>query len=98
MLGSINTPFDECINILKEKMELDPGFKEFYEWAREHNVPIVVLSSGMKPIIRALFEVMLGPKLDGLTIIANDVESRDGKDINSPGGWEIRYHDDRYCD
>ncbi|KAJ9363375.1 hypothetical protein DTO280E4_2783 [Paecilomyces variotii] len=94
MLESINTPFDECIQILKTHMKLDPGFKAFYEWAKEHNVPIVILSSGMIPIIKALIEVMLGPETDNITIVANEVESRNGKDINSEGGWQIKYHDD----
>ncbi len=90
--------FAECIQILKENMKLDPYFTEFYNWAKENNVPIVVLSSGMVPIISGLFEELLGHKPDPkhLAIVANDVESRDGKDINTPGGWQIKYHDDRY--
>lgn len=96
MLQHIDTPFDQCIDILKKNMKLDPGFKAFYEWAKEHNVPIVILSSGMIPIIRALIEVMLGEETDNLTIVANEVEGRNGKDINDVGGWQIRYRDDRY--
>jgi 2-hydroxy-3-keto-5-methylthiopentenyl-1-phosphate phosphatase len=95
MMDSIKTPYNECIEILKKEMTLDPHFMEFYHWAQENNVPIVVLSSGMKPIIEALFEKFLGQRPDNLTIIANDVESRDGKDINSEGGWQIKYRDDR---
>lgn len=97
MLDSVKPGFDECIQVLKENMQLDPYFTEFYYWAKENNVPIVVVSSGMRPIISALFEVLLGHKPDPkhLAIVANDVESRDGKDINSPGGWQIKYHDDR---
>jgi len=49
----------------------------------------------MIPIIRALLEKLLGHKPDHIVIIANDVESRDGKHINTPGGWQIKYHDDR---
>ncbi|GAD97828.1 conserved hypothetical protein [Paecilomyces variotii No. 5] len=94
MLEHIETPFDQCIDILKKNMKLDPGFKAFYEWAKEHNVPIVILSSGMVPIIKALIEVMLGEETDNLTIVANEVEGRHGKDINSVGGWQIRYRDD----
>lgn len=97
MLDSVKPGFGECIQILKDNMKLDPYFTEFYNWAKEHNVPIVVLSSGMVPIISGLFEVLLGHKPDPkhLAIVANDVESRDGKDINTPGGWQIKYHDDR---
>ena len=96
MLESIKTPFDECIRILCENMELDPYFAEFYYWAKENNVPIVVLSSGMVPIIHSLLVKLLGHEPDNIQIVANDVRSRDGKDINTEGGWEIVYHDDRY--
>lgn len=97
MLDSVKPGFAECVQVLKENMKLDPYFTDFYNWAKEHNVPIVVLSSGMAPIISALFEQLLGHKPDPkhLAIVANDVESRDGKDINTPGGWQIKYHDDR---
>lgn len=96
MLDSVKTPYNECIATLQRNMRLDPYFVEFYNWAKENNVPIVVLSSGMVPIIRALFETLLGPNLDNLYIVANDVESRDGKDINTEGGWQIKYHDDSH--
>lgn len=97
MLGSIKTPYDECIATLLKNMKLDPYFEKFYYWARDNNVPIVILSSGMKPIISALLEKFLGHKPgDHLHIVCNEVVSRDGKDINSEGGWEIKYHDDRY--
>ncbi|GIJ81803.1 hypothetical protein Asppvi_000306 [Aspergillus pseudoviridinutans] len=97
MLDSVKTPFNKCIEILQENMKLDPHFVEFYYWAEENNVPIVVLSSGMKPIISALFESLLGHKpRSHLHIVSNDVESRDGKDINTTGGWQIKYHDDSH--
>lgn len=96
MLDSVKTPFNECIEQLKKAVKLDPYFVEFYEWAKANNVPIVVLSSGMIPIISALLENLLGHKPEDLHIVANDVVSRDGKDINSEAGWEIQFHDDRY--
>jgi 2-hydroxy-3-keto-5-methylthiopentenyl-1-phosphate phosphatase len=96
MLESIKTPYDECIEILLKNMKLDPYFEEFYHWAEDNNVPIVILSSGMRPIISALLEKFLGHKpASHLTIISNEPTSRDGKDINSEGGWQIEYHDDR---
>lgn len=97
MLDSVKVPFNECIEQLKKNMQLDPYFVEFYHWSKENNVPIVVLSSGMTPVISALFETLLGHKPDDhLVIVANDVESRDGKDINTEGGWQIKYHDDSH--
>ncbi|KAK4170013.1 HAD-like domain-containing protein [Cladorrhinum sp. PSN259] len=95
MLDSINTPFNECIDILRKNITLDPGFKEFFEWAKENNVPIVVLSGGMEPIIRALLAHYLGEEeAASLQIVSNDVVPRPGKSINEKGGWEITYHDE----
>ncbi|KAJ5898997.1 hypothetical protein N7495_003741 [Penicillium taxi] len=97
MLASIKTPYNECIDILLKNMKLDPYFEEFYNWAEENNVPIVILSSGMVPIISALLEKFLGHKpRSHITIIANDVVSRDGKDINSEGGWDIKFRDESH--
>ncbi|EPS33654.1 Pdp3-interacting factor 1 [Penicillium oxalicum] len=97
MLESINTPYDQCIEILKKNMKLDPYFEKFYYWAEENNVPIVILSSGMRPIISALLEQFLGHKPKShLTIVCNEVIPRNGKDINSEGGWQISYHDDSH--
>ncbi|KAK3390729.1 HAD-like domain-containing protein [Podospora didyma] len=96
MLDSVHTPFDECIATLIANIQLDPGFKEFLAWARENNVPVVVLSGGMEPIIRALLTHYLGEdEAAGLQIVSNHVAVREGKSgINEVGGWKIVYHDD----
>ena len=94
MMGSITTPYNECIEILLSNIMLDPGFKEFYDWSRENNVPIVILSGGMAPIIRALLDKLLGPGWD-IQIVSNDVRPREGKNINEEGGWRIEFHDAR---
>lgn len=95
MMDSVKTPYDQCIKILLENIKLDPYFKEFYEWARENNVPVVVLSSGMVPIIRALLVHLVGEHAEDIQIVSNDVTSRNGKDINTEGGWNIVFHDER---
>jgi 2,3-diketo-5-methylthio-1-phosphopentane phosphatase len=95
MLDSIKTPFDQCIKTLIENIKLDPYFKEFYDWARANNVPVVVLSGGMTPIIQALLTHLVGPEAEHIQIVSNEVASRDGKHINEEGGWTIKYHDDR---
>lgn len=95
MLDSIDTPFDKCVDFLCQRITLDPHFTEFYNWAKDNNVPIVVLSSGMVPIIHALLVKLLGHEPENIQIVANQVASRDGKDINSKCGWQIDFHDDR---
>jgi 2-hydroxy-3-keto-5-methylthiopentenyl-1-phosphate phosphatase len=57
---TVQAPFDECIHALSENIEVDPHFFNFYQWTKEHNDPIVVLSSGMAPAIHALLEKPLG--------------------------------------
>ncbi|EAS35994.3 2,3-diketo-5-methylthio-1-phosphopentane phosphatase [Coccidioides immitis RS] len=96
MLDSVKNPFDECIRILCDNMKLDPYFTEFYNWAKAHNVPIVILSSGMVPIIHALLVKLLGQEPDHIQIVANQVKAREGKSINEEWGWEIVYHDDSH--
>ncbi|KAH7134318.1 HAD-like domain-containing protein [Dactylonectria macrodidyma] len=93
MLDSVGTPFNECIDILRANIKLDPGFKEFYNWAQHNNVPIVILSGGMEPIIRALLDTLLGPGWD-IQIVSNNVAPREGKSINEKNGWKIVFHDD----
>ena len=95
MMDSIHTPYNECIEILKKNIKLDPGFKEFYAWSQANNVPIVILSGGMQPIIRALLDELLGKGLWDIQIVSNDVAPRDGKIIDEKAGWQIKFHDDR---
>ncbi|KAG9234624.1 HAD-like domain-containing protein [Amylocarpus encephaloides] len=96
MMDSVSTPYDKCIETLLENIKLDPGFKEFYTWCRANNVPVVVLSSGMVPIIRALLVHLIGPEAEDIQIVSNDVAPRDGRSINEEGGWQIAFHDDSH--
>lgn len=94
MMDSIDLPFDQCIELLKKHIILDPGFVPFYAWARENNVPIVILSGGMQPVIRALLDNLLGEGLWDIQVVSNDVTPNEGKSINEEGGWTIKFHDD----
>ncbi|RQM04629.1 hypothetical protein DH86_00004188 [Scytalidium sp. 3C] len=93
MMDSITAPYSECIELLKANIKLDPYFKEFYLWARSENIPVVVLSSGMAPIIRALLIHYMGDVSEEIEIVSNDVAPREGKSINEKGGWQITFHD-----
>jgi 2-hydroxy-3-keto-5-methylthiopentenyl-1-phosphate phosphatase len=95
MLDSVRMPFENCLRIVQENVQLDPRFLDFYAWAKGNNVPIVILSSGMTPVIEALLTSFFGRKPENIFVVANDVEPRSGKHINMDGGWRIRYRDDR---
>jgi 2,3-diketo-5-methylthio-1-phosphopentane phosphatase len=98
MLESVHEPFDKCIEVLLQNITLDPYFVEFYAWCRKNNVPIVILSGGMEPIIRAILTKFLGEEgVASMQIVSNNVEVKPGKSsINEEDGWQIVYHDDRY--
>lgn len=94
MMDSVAAPFDQCLALLLRTVELDPGFADFYAWARAANVPVVILSGGMDPIIRALLDKLLGPGCWDIQIVSNDVRPRPGRSLDDPGGWTVRFHDD----
>ncbi|KAK6497670.1 hypothetical protein TWF481_012075 [Arthrobotrys musiformis] len=87
MLESINHPFDDCIDILKKNIPLDPGFKDFYSWCKSQGIPVIVVSSGMRPIIKALLLNYLNDPsaADELEIYANDTE------FAEDGSWKIKW-------
>lgn len=95
MMESVTAPYQDCIELLVKNIDLDPGFHDFFRWSQAQNIPIVVLSSGMVPIIRALLHKLVGPDSDTIDIVANDVVAKPGKHINDEDGWDLKFHDDR---
>ena len=97
-MDSVTRPYDQCIKYLVDNVELDPYFTEFIQWAKQNNIPVVVLSSGMEPVIKAILAATVGPDAENLQVVANSIQARPGKTINEEGGWELTFHDDRYAD
>jgi 2,3-diketo-5-methylthio-1-phosphopentane phosphatase len=91
MMDSVTKPYSECIQYLVDNIKLDPYFAEFFQWSLANNIPVVVLSSGMEPIIKALLKALIGPDADKMEVIGNYVGPRPGKSIDEEGGWEILY-------
>ncbi|KAI1434713.1 HAD-like domain-containing protein [Xylaria sp. CBS 124048] len=95
MLDSITAPLDQCIELMLKHVKLDPAFELFSCWCQENNVPIVVISGGMEPVIRALLAHLIGEeKVNAMQIVSNGVKAKPGKDINDVNGWDIQFHDD----
>jgi 2,3-diketo-5-methylthio-1-phosphopentane phosphatase len=96
MMDSVTKPFDQCIEYLLDNITPDPYFAEFIAWCRTNDIPVLVLSGGMEPIIRALLDRFLpDEEVKNLKIVSNQVKARPGKSINEEGGWAIEFHDDR---
>ena len=94
MMDSVKPAFPECISLLTANIKLDPYFNDFYKWSREVGVPIIVLSSGMTPIIRALLVHLVGPEGNDIEIVSNEVVDRPPKNMTEEGGWQIQFHDE----
>ncbi|KZP26899.1 hypothetical protein FIBSPDRAFT_781300 [Athelia psychrophila] len=78
--------FEECKKILRENMTLDPGFKDFYQWCKANDIPVIIVSSGMTPIIRTVLSNLIGEEdANDIDIISNDV------DVHPDGKWNIKY-------
>ncbi|KAK6431375.1 hypothetical protein LTR95_012464 [Oleoguttula sp. CCFEE 5521] len=94
MMDSVTRPFPECVDYLVENIKLDPHFNDFFQWALKNEIPTVVLSSGMRPVIKGILENLVGPDADKIDIVCNEAVAREGKRIDEEGGWRIEYHDE----
>jgi len=83
---AVKHPFEECKEVLKNNITLDSGFRDFFKWCKAHDVPVVIVSSGMEPLIRAVLSNLIGDEdAAHIDIVSNHVkELPDGK-------WEIQY-------
>lgn len=89
MLESIKYPYEYCKEVLRQNIKLDPGFKPFYHWCKANGIPVIIVSSGMAPIIRAVLENLMGEEAAEIEIIANDVRYTDPAGTGET--WEIVY-------
>ena len=78
-LASVRVPWEEAALGLQRQIRVDPSFPAFVAWCKEEEIPLCVLSSGLRDIV-SLFIGHLG-----VPIFAHSA------DID-PNGW--RYHRD----
>ncbi|PCH35181.1 hypothetical protein WOLCODRAFT_139782 [Wolfiporia cocos MD-104 SS10] len=78
--------FEECKEELRKNIKLDPGFKEFYRYCQTTDIPVVIISSGMDPLIRAVLSNLIGDEdAAKIEIVSNEVK------IHPDGKWDIQY-------
>jgi len=88
MLESVNAnkhTFEECKKALKDNIKLDSGFKEFYQYCKSEDIPVIIVSSGMEPLIRAILSNLVGEDAKDIEIISNSV------DVHEDGSWNIKF-------
>jgi len=94
MMDSVTTPFPQCVDYLVQNIKLDPHFNEYFQWALAHEIPTVVVSSGMTPVIRAILRNLVGPDCEKIDVVCNEAVARPGKRMDEEGGWMLQYHDE----
>jgi 2-hydroxy-3-keto-5-methylthiopentenyl-1-phosphate phosphatase len=66
----VRASHDEVVTYLLERAVIREGFAEFVDWLRTEGHELMVVSSGFRPIIEAIFE---RERLDGLRVSAGEV-------------------------
>ncbi|KAI0039090.1 hypothetical protein FA95DRAFT_1550906 [Auriscalpium vulgare] len=88
MLESVSAnghSFEECKQVLKDNITLDPGFRDFFKYCKSQDIPVIIVSSGMEPLIRAVISNLIGDDANDIEIISNHV------DLHDDGKWSIKY-------
>lgn len=89
--------FGDTITSFIPDVTLDPGFKDFYAYAKEHDIPVVVVSSGMVPIIRSIFSKLIGEEeASKIDVIANEVIFTDPDKKGDTWKLVYRHPDNHY--
>jgi HAD superfamily phosphoserine phosphatase-like hydrolase len=89
MWGSLNVPFDDGFEVMKERLEMDPDFREFHDFCIKRHIPFNVISAGLKPVLRRVLDEFLGEEAKHIDIVANDaLISADGTE------WKVVWKDD----
>lgn len=80
MWGSLDVPFDDGFEALKEGLDIDPDFKDFHKFCLNNNIPFNVISAGLKPVLQSVLDHFLGEEAaSNIDIVANDADiSEDG--------------------
>jgi 2,3-diketo-5-methylthio-1-phosphopentane phosphatase len=88
MWGSLNVPFDDGFEVMKERLEMDPDFQEFHDFCIARKIPFNVISAGLKPVLRRVLDEFVGDQARHIDIVANDAEiSADGSE------WKVLWKD-----
>ncbi|KAF2252259.1 2,3-diketo-5-methylthio-1-phosphopentane phosphatase [Trematosphaeria pertusa] len=82
MWGSLDVPFDDGFEVMKEALEIDRDFQTFHKFCIINNIPFNVISAGLKPVLRRVLDHFLGEEdSKHIDIVANDATiSTDGSE------------------
>ncbi|SAL99144.1 hypothetical protein [Absidia glauca] len=87
MWNSVHISWDEAWAEYLDHCKIDPGFPDFNDYCREHNFPVTIISSGLKPLLEKIMSNFLGEKAKEIDIVSNDGKVDDRN-------WNIIWRDD----
>lgn len=83
-VATIRGDLDQVLDFLRSRVKIDESFPPFAQWCRSREIPLTILSAGIKDVI----ERLLAPfALDHVHLLANPLEIIDHR-------WTLRFLDD----
>ena len=83
-VATIRGDLDQVLDFLRQRVKIDESFPPFAQWCRSREIPLTILSAGIKDVI----EQLLAPfGLDHVRLLANPLEIVDHR-------WTLRFLDD----
>lgn len=75
MWDSLDVPFQDGFEVLKEQLSMDQDFKAFHDFCLNNQIPFNVISAGLKPVLRAVLDYFVGEEASAsIGIVANEAE------------------------
>ncbi len=83
-MRGIRAPFDHAVNLLRERVTIDPGFPALARWCHANGVPLTVLSAGFHQII----DLFISPaEFPAVEVLANNLNP------DEKTGWRCIFRD-----
>jgi len=78
LYASLDVPFEDCFEVMKTALDIDPDFQQFHEFCVNNTIPFNVISAGLKPVLRGVLDHFLGEEMSKhIEIVANDAKVAD---------------------
>ncbi|KAJ9612052.1 hypothetical protein H2200_003647 [Cladophialophora chaetospira] len=86
LYASLDVPFEDCFEVMKTALDIDPDFQDFHEFCVNNSIPFNVISAGLKPVLRKVLDHFIGEEMSKhIEIVANDAKVTESDDGNK---WE----------
>ena len=94
LYASLDVPFDDCFEVMKTSLDIDPDFQSFHEFCVNNTIPFNVISAGLKPVLRKVLNHFLGEEMaKNIGIVANDAKVTETEDGHK---WEAVWRHDSH--